>query len=375
MLKKNIALVVVGLSLSFASFEAIAGNQCQAYFNAESHFVAGKSYGEQIFLREFNLLEESFKKVSSLPLDEQIDSVIKNDGRRIIFHIRILSQSYEALDPKFFSKKVKQIKNFERLLGQVELYGKLRQRMIKTNEPKLAERFLKKRTQAVEQFRLALFKMDKSQSPVKVFSKMGADYDIYPNWLTGAEDRKFLMVEAINYARSINDKINRNGFDSDDLEKGLHNLRRRLREFTYRIVNWEGFVQLVDEGPLPPELEAWYNEMSAKNPNLGATALLPSTKPEVTSPILVAQKLEAMLAQIISDIGDIKVDHESLMYIDDVINNGKFDEDTKVQMISKFEDMRNRAGDQRDITHAFTQRLRESHLLDAVISFLESQID
>ncbi len=374
MLKILLVYAVLGISLICVTSEVHAADKCIDFFTQQARFSEDRSFGQQIFMREFGLIQDSFRQLNSLGFENQLDSLIKQEGRRMFFHLRILAQSYESLDPKFFGKKVRIIKRFERLLGQVELYGKLRQRMVKTDEPKLADLFSKKKTKAAEVFQIALQETEGVQDPVEAFQKLSDEFEHYSKWPIGEADRKFLLVEAIHYARGVSDKINKNGFDSDDLEKGLHNLRRRLREFTYRIASWEGFVQFVDEGPLPHVLQSWYQEMSEKNPKMGQTPLLPISTPEVRSPILVAKKLEMLLIEIVADIGTIKVDHESLLYIENVINNGPYDEDTKVQMMTKFNDMRERAGDQRESTNAFQQRLRESHLLEAIIAFLESQI-
>ncbi len=364
------AFLILSGFLLLALPASFAANQCVDIFTTLP-YQADHSYGKQIFNRELHSIEMLFKSVEDLSLAEQLESILKLDGRRLFFHLRILSQSYEKNDPQFFTPKVKVFKKFEFLIGRFELYTLLQKRMAKLDEPEVAARFENERLQTLQQFSKMLHKLGSAKKPAHLMRELAHEFSQYASWSQAEVDRRFLVDDAIQFASELNDKIKNNEFDDDELEKGLHKLRRKLREFIYRIVNMNGFIQLVDEGPLPPHLEEWYSNLTKQYPDLLNTPYLPKSVPEIAAPIRVALKLEAILTHIVAEIGEIKVPYETLLYIENAMNEGPFDVATKARVESKLQKLKKQTSDQKEISHNYQQMIRDTQLLDRIIEFLK----
>jgi hypothetical protein len=344
-------------------------DQCRAILTT-GLFQDNDSFGRQIFKRDISNIGFTFAKMQSLAWDDQVARLILEDDRKLFFHVRVLAQTYSAADSKFFADSEATFKNIEFLLGRVALYQELDTILIDLKEPELAGIFDLQKQEAADSLKAGLKKIGAIKNPEKAFHKIEKNIDNF-DWMSPGKGRKFLIKEMIGFAKNLNEQIKNNKFDKSNFDEGLHRLRRRLRELSFRLFNLDGLILLVDEGPLPPTLEAWYEELKEKNPDISKNLYLPMSAPEVKHPYVAGLKLFSLLTQVVADIGQLKDKDEPLFYIEKVIREQKFDQATRSRALAKLKTMKDQSVDQQKVAVEYQQRILDSGLLDAIIAFLE----
>lgn len=367
----------------FLSFILLACLQSQAAPLCESIFETSPevfgygdhdSWGKQIYLHELSQVRFRFVMIEGKPWAEMQEILIAMDVRKSFFHLRVLSQSYEKLDPKFFSQQTIKYKNIEYLLGRVGLYQEVKNLSLQMHEPKLAVYFDDLASEHSDQLKQAFSDLGFIKNPVKAVRRLEKEYNKYEKWPSAKKDREFLLKDTIEFSQKINDKIKRNAFDKDDLEEGLHKLRRSLREILYRVVNLQSLSEAVDEGVLPASLAKWYDELKLANPNILTSPYMPASIPEVKKPVHLPKKLDAMVTEIVNVIGADKDKQEPLMYLEqaakDLPNLTDLD---RARLLKKIKKMSSVLENQREIADDFQSRIRKTGLLDTYIEFLKHE--
>ncbi len=356
--------------LIFSSLTSQAAEQCQALFGTKP-YRNDKAIGEQIYKRELQELGDAFSAIQHLSWSDQVNKLVADDSRKLFFHLRVLSQTYGVKNSKFFSEREKKFKNLEFLLGRVQLNQDLKQRLFKMNEPELAQVFQARETEASLELKKGLKKLGMLEDPVKTTEKMQKEIEKF-NWDSAKKDRKFLLSETISFAKALNESITEQKFDSADLEKGLHRLRRRMRELIYRMVNLDGAIKLVSEDELPKELETWFADLKTHNPDIFVSAYLPKRKSGLESPIVVGHKSLALLAQVVTEIGLAKDKDEPLFYIESAIADEELDLKVKMRAMKKLEKMKSEMVDAQVVAQNYQKQIRDTHLLEFMSRFLEA---
>jgi len=369
---KRLLKTLIYFAVFFTS-AAYSADQCSLLITGKL-YKSDKPYGKQIYQRELQDVENFFVNNETLGWDEKLEKMLNVDLRKSFFHLRILSQSYESLDAKFFSKKEAQFKNIEYLIGRAGLYRDLKVQLEQMDEPQIAEYFEKKRLRASKDLEKVFTAAGILKAPEKSIEDWKSEFSDYKAWPKTKQDRKFLLREMVKFLKDLNRSIEKNEYDNEDLELGLHRMRRHLREFIYRVVNLNGFIKLTNEGPLPTELRKWYFELKKENPNINVSAYLPSRDPEIDEPIDIPFQMQSILTEIVTDIGDIKDKDEPLFYIEQALQTQKFSRTTRNRVLEKIVVLRQGSIDQRQAADAYQNRLRQTRLLSAIVEFLKDQI-
>ena len=377
------------ISVSFISISAHASrNLCSAILNASTanEVLAPESsaekfgyddkhaWGPQIYFHEFTKLQKNFTDLQHLPWPELQAQLSAMDMRKIFFHIRVLSETYRGLDPKFFKKQIPVFKNIEYLLGRVDLYKSIQELLVPFNEPQLEAYFIKLGEDSSRDLQQGLKDFGALKNPGEGLAQLEKKFRSYDNWLSQKKDRKYLLNEMIDFAKSLNKEVNKNAFDSDQLEQGLHKMRRSLRELLFRMVNLQHLSQVVDEGQLPMKLNDWYVELEKNNPNILKSPYMPESIPEVEDAIILPKKIAAILTEIVTLIGVQKDQDEPLMYLEQAAKEiPDLDQQSRLRILDKIANMSVGIENQRQVVDSFQERIRKSQVLEYFIQFLENK--
>ncbi len=370
--KKYLALLFIQFAFVTFASSSHAANHCSSLF-LTTPYTADQSLGEQIFTRGLKRVQNDFTQLHELAWPEQVDQLLAKDSRKIFFHLRVLAQSYESFDASFFSHKVDLFKKFEFLLGRVRLYRDLQALTLEIKEPELETYFKAQEALASQELKVHAEELGILQNPELAIEKMTNDFTQYKAWPNAKVDRNFLINETINFIKDLNDNIKDKKYSNEDIEKGLHRLRRKLRELGLRIGNLDGLAKLIENENLPAKLNAWYLVLKAKNPKIDRNSYMPLSPPEISSPILIGAKSLAILSELVSEIGLSKDKYEPLARIETAINSGTFSEQTGARVMAKVQALRAKLGNQVQIADQYQEQIHHSKLLDAIIEFLREQ--
>jgi hypothetical protein len=310
------------LSLLLVSSGGFAQSICADLFagsNLTQNFDPKRPWGEQIFARDLNLVQEAFTSTRNLSATEQVDVLLKNDVRRSIFRLQSLSRIYEKMDSKRFSELRDVFKGLEDSIGALELAKSLKKAALRIEEPALVAIFEKQEAAALAVLLKSFKDLGIQKSPEEFFGKLRKSVQKSDDWTNAKDDREYLAETLTSEIKSLHKEIKDNKFDNRDIEKGLHELRRRLRWIVIGVTTLSGTVKFQTEDHLSGPVETWFNEMKTQNPDIMKNKYLTIMDAAVKNPILIPQRMFAMVAELVDSIGKSKDNAEIQIYLTEAL--------------------------------------------------------
>lgn len=329
------------LILSLLLFTSVGFGQsiCAEIFDDSKvvqSFDPNRPWGEQIFIRDLDVVQEAFTSTRSLTPVEQVEILLKNDVRRSIFRLQALSRIYEGMANRF-SKLREIFKGLEDKIGQLELVKSKKKAALRIEEPGLVKIFEKQEAEALAVVLKSFNDLGIAKSPEQFFGGLKEKVRKSDKWSSAKEDRKFLAETLLSDIKALHKEIKDNKFDDQDIEKGLHELRRRLRWIVIGVTTLRGTVQFKEEANLPEPIQAWFNEMKAANPEIMQNKFLTISETVVENPLLIPQKMFAMVAELVQTIGASKDNAEMQIYLTEAMEQSGASAARVAQVESKLE--------------------------------------
>ena len=159
------------------------------------------------------------------------------------------------------------------------------------------------------------------ESPEQTIRLLKAELDKKGRWSEDKKERKFLIENLRDRAEEVQKGIKAGAFDSPDIEKGLHRLRRQLRSLLIQVNALKGLVELQPETDLPTGINGWFNELLAQNPKLMNSKYTKSSELLVEQPIKVPQYEFSIISELAGTIGDYKDVAETQIYFKEALES------------------------------------------------------
>lgn len=318
-------LVTMILPLTFA-VSANANDNTQPKFERSiasdiEQFDAKQSWSQQIFERELDALGEFFIQNKNLADNAKAGFLMKSDVRQSLFRLQALSRMLSDQSPKFFDKQRKYFKKLEDVVGKLDLAMSLHKTGDGLKVKKLSEKFEKQEKEAREDMIEAMKESGLWEEPEATLADLREDFAKKGKWVTGHAEKTALLRIIAGYTLDLSDAVKANKFDDADIEKGLHELRRRLRWIGMQVTTLSGVVQLTDETSLDGKLKNLIKDAQAKNPKMMASKYMKVGDVLVENPIQVPRQTLAMITEYVSRIGASKDNAEMQIYIDEAMKD------------------------------------------------------
>jgi hypothetical protein len=330
------------LILSLLLFSSVGFSQsiCADFFdasNAAQSFDPKRPWGEQIFVRDLDVVQEAFTSTRTLTAVEQVEVLLKNDVRRSIFRLQSLSRIYDEMDSDRFGELRDIFKGLEDKIGQLELAKSKKKAAIRIEEPGLVKIFEKQEAAALAIVLKSFKDLGIAKSPEQFFGELKKKVRNSDEWSSAKDDRLYLAETINSEIKALHKEIKANKFDDKDIEKGLHELRRRLRWIVIGVTTLRGTIQFKEEANLPEPIEAWFNEMKTANPDIMQNKFLTVSDSVVKNPLLIPHKMFAMVAELVQTIGASKDNAEMQIYLTEAMEQSGASAARVAQVESKLE--------------------------------------
>lgn len=358
----------------FQAHKASATLFCSKIFQERNNYLSEeKTWGQQIFLLELKNLDEILSDVQKLKKSEQVPFILKADIRKKFFLLQYLSKLYENYDPQFFGELRTIFKDVEDRLGRVALYRSLSEMAAKMEEPRLQEYFTRIQDQAVEQFfkklnRLKQVNDETAESSGSSLEKIQRSVTNGLVWGKVKNERAVIVHDLAQEIKGLHKKIEDREFDHQDIEKGLHELRRKLRVFLITFLGLRKVIVFKDTPELPQDIKDWAFELQKK----GYPPFSRETETAVHFPLVIPREMTDVIQGIVFEIGDYKDLAESYIYThealeimlnsdDPQLKISKRDRDRILIKLKKFGDPE--SIDHRELANEFQKKLDHTNLL------------
>lgn len=305
-------LILSCLQLTLLAPQSYA-NSCHKSY--DQLYVDDQTWGLQVYDVGLNQLLKHFNNAKTLSDAEKIEYFLSSDARVIFFRLQSLSRIYDKEYDVFFSDYKDFFKKFEDLFGKVDLYSSLTAVATRLKEKTLITHFNELKQEASKNLLLALEQEGFTSNPEKKIAELKKSIASFDDWKKPLKDKKIHIKRLISESERLIKDIKDRKFSEDDIELGLHELRRRVRWLVIHVQTLNGLTQYQTQAKLPSKTESWFEEMLSRSPKLLYTSFLKMRDPDIADPIIIPQKLHAMLSTIVSNIGTEKDKAETQIFI------------------------------------------------------------
>jgi hypothetical protein len=363
-------LTFLGTLLGVGNSRTFAGQSCIDIYKPSSTEPDPSSWAFQSFTRDVALVENFFVSQKNLAAPEVIKNAMKSGMRVVFFRLQSAAQVYKAQDLEFFGPLRDEFKKFEDNFGRYDLALSLGERARELGDKDLLARAEAREQKAFGNLKSVLDEAGWLSTPdqaAKTLSKRLYSYE----WRSGIEDRRFIQNQLVEYATDLHKDIKDMKFDKKDIEKGLHELRRRLRWILIEANSFNGFIETVPE-KLKNKVGEWYEELEASNPKLMDDKYIRFQKPTVKEPLRMPIRQLAIINEVVSQIGALKDKAEAMIEVEKMLDEsgvvGERREQLKQKLIAKLgaEDV-----DHRKASRNFMKVLDNTKLLKNFAKSLE----
>tara|TARA_B110001454_G_scaffold124375_1_gene116031 strand:+ start:15593 stop:16768 length:1176 start_codon:yes stop_codon:yes gene_type:complete len=381
------AFILLTLPLaSFASGSGGGSNSC-FYFYRPKIYTDKTTYGLQAFKLNIDRLKVHFQKTKSMTDDEKVNLLLTSDARVVFFRLQSLAKIYEkAYERKFFTKQRGFFKKYEDLIGRVDLYQGLIGVSTKLKQPRLIKYFENKKSEAATNLlnglieaRLARDPNDPTSNvdPVDTLNEVYEHLAKFEDWKSAEKDLEMNLKNIVSYARSLLTKIKAREFTQDDIELGLHDLRRGLRWPLIHIQTLNRLTAYDVRSDLPKDVQSYFESMQARNPKILKSGFLSMKAPDIKHPMRVPLYPYAMLTDIVAEIGTKKDGAESDIYITQAMQELGFAQRTQAKVQKDLLKMTNRTEivDHKSLAEQYQADIDASGLLEYFANQLEKLND
>ena len=241
------------------------------------------------------------------------EGLVKNDARTPLFRLEALLRLYEDKFGKDAEKALDKVKALEDQLGAVGLANDLLDLAKEHSFPKSAVEHLEARVE--EQMGL-LTEVVADDWVGKKKGRAPAIADIVEafaeeEWDSYEDDRAYLCEQFDAHLEEIQNEP----LDMNDLQGGVHELRRQLRWMPLFMLATDGAVQLDDQKNPVRELIPLLSDDAVNGP----FTRMPAPSREAR-PIVLSRSLFLANSKAIGDIGDLKDTGEYVEFLGDVLH-------------------------------------------------------
>lgn len=302
------SMILVALILPFTSSAEVM--QAQTSF-PEVAFKPdlNKALGLNAFRRTMQGLTGVRTQILGAQARGDVNAIVKLAGegpvRGYAFQLQGLARLYLTSGLAPFEDLKKKFKKLEDTVGQFSLSKELLQAAQKNKlGTATQQRLISEGVQARQTFLNELGKTFLVDS--KEWAKVSQFIENW-KWESPALDRKRLLTALAKEAEELAKDIGQNKFDDADIEKGLHELRRKLRWQNIDLLGLNGFVLLDNKvNPIPA-----YAALLSDAKLVNSKYTLFST-PIIANPIRQSQSLTLAIAKLVDQIGKVKDKGEAI---------------------------------------------------------------
>ena len=288
-----------------------------------------------------------------------------------MFRLQSTAKIYSARDDKFFGDLRAEFKTFEDRLGAIGLAKDLRKEAEKLGNDDLVRKFKLQEREATESLREFLNEGGWLKNSAEAIGRIRKSLKNYDGWTSVKKDREFVIGEMKDSVKELRNDVEKMKFDKVDIEKGLHELRRRLRWVIIQLTSFDGFVVRQDE-KLPKDLQQWFDQLHQANPKMTESKYLRFSDPLVADPIKVPLKLQSMIGELVELIGKQKDKAEAIIYIKEALNEPGLSSTNRAELTKKLEELMGTDNvDHRELSVQYMEKLNDTKLLKEFSEQLE----
>jgi hypothetical protein len=221
---------------------------------------ARKRFDKQLLLLSSQM--RTMKDKGSVSFD-----LYKAGARTPLFMLESLARIHRGIhDKKIFGKLYETFKLPEDLLGAIDYYHVLHLDFgRKKNVPKpVAAYFAEGRENAVTAMDKML-KKEKWLKKQKKFKKINSKLE-KAGWIGHPEERSAIAEFMITEIQDIKDQLLKGVLSCNDIESGVHELRRKLRWLSIYPASLNGLIQLEKQKTVPPNLKKYLTTREMNSP-------------------------------------------------------------------------------------------------------------
>jgi hypothetical protein len=377
------AIIIASIPLaSFASSSGGAGNSC-FYFYRPKIYSNKEAYGLQAFKLNIDRLKVHFGKLKDMTDEEKIQLFLSTDARILFFRLQSLARIYETVyERNFFTKQRDYFKKYEDLIGRVDLYNGLVDVSTKLKQPRLIKHFESKKAQTATDLLNGLIKakLDRDPKdpastvdPLKTLDEVYDHLAKFNDWKDPKKDLEMNIKSITEYLRKLLKKIKDREFTQDDIELGLHDLRRGLRWPLIHIQTLNRLTAYNKSADLPDGVQTYFDSMLSNNPKILKSGFLKMVTPDIKQPAQIPLYPHAMLTDIVAKIGIKKDKAEADIYISEAMKELGFAQRTQAKVEADLLRMTNRPAkiDHKALAEQYQAEIEDSGLLKYYIEQLE----
>lgn len=322
--------VFIFFAVPFASF----GNSCFHFYQPKM-YSKDSAYGLQAYKINIDRLRVHFQTAKELTDGNEVAKIfLSSDTRVLFFRLQSLSRVYEkAYDSSFFMEKKDFFKKFEDLIGKIDLNNGLVLVATKLKQPQLIKFFEEKKATAIQNLVDGLISekfispLDHEGPRIDPNEKLNSIYKElveFEGWKEADKDLKLHFKRIAKEIRKLLEETEARKFTQDDIEKGLHELRRKLRWPLIHIQTLSRLTAFNKNAELPTDVQEYFDSMLAKNPEILTSSFLKMATPDIKHPAQVPFYAYAIFTEIVAEIGVQKDKAEADIYIAEAMQELKF---------------------------------------------------
>ncbi len=309
-----------------ANVRAVEANTCGAIYSKTATPPAllkfspdlDQPFGLNAGRRGFFELKQYADMIKTLLLQgkrqEAVTLMAAGDLRPIFFRIEGFATIYEDLDAKFFSHLYEKARTSENNLGSYSLVTELQKTVEKIGDSRLIVFYEQKKAKAADDLISSMVSEPWLSDP-GYFDQMDKSLRKL-DWKKPKKDRELVRKMLTEYVHKLRKKVEDRKYSQDEIEVGLHALRRRLRAFLIDILALDGMIDSrTDNTTLFPQYQHIKYDATTKDTPLGP--------PFVHHPISIQKVVFNALAVIVGQLGVTKDQIEAETYIsEDMVRLG-----------------------------------------------------
>jgi len=353
---------------------AFAQSRCEGVFTIRPRFSAGRPLTLQSLQEEFTRLAEFFITHKDLPEEAKTDLLMEQNLRQSFFRLQAMMSILRPQAPDFFSAERAQFKALEDVMGKLDLATSLRETAEKIQDPGLVLKFRQQEEAARGALREAFLRSGLWTQPEATLRQWQADFANKGHWKDGKKERRFLFSSLRDYVRDLQRDLKTTRYDDPFIEKGLHELRRRLRWVLIQVTSLEGLVTYRQEKDqdLPGKVRKWFDELSAQNPGLLRSKYMRIGEARTPYPLRIPFHEFAILNELVIEIGHSKDAAEKQIYFREALEELGYSTEQKAQVTGKLNQfLQAPAVDHQAIARDLQSRLLQTKLLQRYAENLE----
>lgn len=341
------------------------GSSCFRFYQPKI-YSQDTAYGLQMYKLNLERIQTHLNKIKDLNDEQKIKYVLSSDTRIVFFRLQSLSRIYEkSYDLPFFTEKKDFFKKFEDLIGKVDLYNGLVSISKKLKQPRLIKHFEDKKTEASKNLVDGLAAEGFIKDPNSKIDSLYQELAEFKDWKDADKDLRLHIKRLAKETRKLLEDVKTRTFTQDDIELGLHELRRKLRWPLIHIQTLNRLTAYNQSAKLPSPVDEYFQSMLALNSKILKSGFLRMATPDIEHPAQIPLIPHSMLTEIVSAIGVQKDKAEADIFIFEAMHELGFAPRTRSKVTSDLMAIteRTEVTDHKALSEKYQSQLESSGLL------------